>query len=77
MTQSRSRKTLELDPSFYVARANLASALLQKGDYAAAAAEYEKVHQQMPSDVSIACEVGQLYAMMWAGSTTRWPCSTR
>jgi tetratricopeptide (TPR) repeat protein len=58
------RKTLELDPSFYVARANLASALLQKGDYAAAAAEYEKVHEQMPSDVSIACEVGRLYAMM-------------
>jgi serine/threonine-protein kinase len=58
------RKTLELDPTFYVARGNLASALLQKRDYAAAVAEYEKVHEQMSSDVSIACELGQLYAVM-------------
>jgi tetratricopeptide (TPR) repeat protein len=60
-------KTLSLEPTFNMARFNLAAALLQKKLTQRSIKEYETAVQADPNDAGTLCEMGQAYAV--AGRT--------
>lgn len=57
------RETIEHQPSFLEARADLGAVLMAKQDLPAAAREYELLHAAQPSNAEAAMRLGYLYLM--------------
>jgi Flp pilus assembly protein TadD len=57
------RKTIEIDPGFFVAHHYLGSAYAMKGNFSEALSEYQKAHQLNADDPHVLALTARLYAV--------------